>query len=537
MKTNIIFNKMKKNLFLLIASLFLCGSIFGQEHYFICNADDYSGNMSFYAAVTIDGTYVNSTNYEVGAFVGDECRMSAFFDYEILPSSPVIWSAVNFTNTGEEVTFKLYDHNTGRTYEQCSFTAVTSEDGYTGINGDYTGYNISGIEDLVVLPFTTPTHTLVIDGYGNTEEASNYYLVSSPIGEVDPTAVTNMIPSDNNFDLFYFDQAQDLEWINYKHSSFNLEVGKGYLYANKAGEDLIFTGFPYEEAVTVTLFKNKGNNEVGFEGWNLIGNPYGVAATIDRSYYVMNEGGTELLATMQSGDIPAMNGVFVLATSDGEQMDITPGSSKASSNMVSVDLCNENSQVIDRAIVRFGNGDLLPKFQINENSTKIYIPQNNVDYAILNANNEGQMPVNFKPAKNGNYSLIVTPENLEMEYLHLIDNLTGADVDLLANPKYNFSGNTEDYAARFTLRFRANNSVDINETFCPMTYRQDGTLAINGIQGESELMLIDMLGRVVSKESFNIIDGVVRNINTTPGVYVVRLINNNNIYTQKIVVE
>ena len=232
-----------------------------------------------------------------------------------------------------------------------------------------------------------------------------------------------------------------------------------------------------------------------------------------------------------------MEGIFVMANSDEEHMTFTPGSSKASSNMVSVDLCRENGNVIDRVIVRFGNGDLLPKFQINENNTKIYVPQNGENYAILNANDEGQMPIHFMPAENGNYSFVVTPENVEMEYLHLIDNLTGADVDLLTNPKYTFSANTTDYASRFVLRFRANNSVDINETFCPMTYRQDGTLVINGIQGESELVLIDMLGRVVSTESLNITDGMIRNINTTPGVYVVRLINNNNTYTQKIVVE
>lgn len=53
--------------------------------------------------------------------------------------------------------------------------------------------------------------------------------------------------------------------------------------------------------------------------------------------------------------------------------------------------------MIDRAIVRFCEGSQqrnLPKFQINRNSTKVYIPQDNNDYAVVNAERVGEMPVN-----------------------------------------------------------------------------------------------------------------------------------------------
>ena len=54
----------------------------------------------------------------------------------------------------------------------------------------------------------------------------------------------------------------------------------------------------------------------------------------------------------------------------------------------------EGWNLIDRAIIRFDEGQTLPKFQIHENSTKIYIPQDGKDYAIVNANEMGEMPVN-----------------------------------------------------------------------------------------------------------------------------------------------
>jgi hypothetical protein len=40
-----------------------------------------------------------------------------------------------------------------------------------------------------------------------------------------------------------------------------------------------------------------------------------------------------------------------------------------------------------------------------------------------------------------------------LDYLHLIDNLTGADVDLLQMPEYTFTAKTTDYASRFRLVF------------------------------------------------------------------------------------
>ena len=49
-------------------------------------------------------------------------------------------------------------------------------------------------------------------------------------------------------------------------------------------------------------------------------------------------------------------------------------------------------------------------------------------------------------------------ENVEMDYLHLIDNMTGEDVDLLAGAStgsatYTFEAKTTDCASRFRLVF------------------------------------------------------------------------------------
>ena len=121
-----------------------------------------------------------------------------------------------------------------------------------------------------------------------------------------------------------------------------------------------------------------------------------------------------------------------------------------------------------------------------------------------------------------------------MAYLHLIDNLTGNDIDLLdvarnvsTVPTYTFNAKTTDYASRFKLVFVCEDAND-NETFA---FINNGNIIVNG---EGTLQVIDMTGRVIVSRS-----GHTRCVPTsgmTPGVYVLRLINGDDIKVQKIVV-
>ena len=118
-----------------------------------------------------------------------------------------------------------------------------------------------------------------------------------------------------------------------------------------------------------------------------------------------------------------------------------------------------------------------------------------------------------------------------MNYLHLIDNLTGADVNLMATPEYTFNANTTDYASRFRLVFSAKDASTGSESFA---FISNGQLIVTGITDNSVLQIIDITGRVLSSRNASNhinIDGL------TPGVYVLRLINGENLKTQKIVVK
>jgi hypothetical protein len=377
----------------------------------------------------------------------------------------------------------------------------------------------------------TETYTLTINGYQNDENDGGYYLIASPVN-VDPATV-DMTTGD--FDLYYFDEGQELEWRNYEATSFNLVPGKGYLYAKKAtteGETFSFelTGTPYSGNGTIDLTYTE-NAE--FAGFNLIGNPFGTNANLDLPYYRLNSDGSALNTTTESSEINVMEGVFVQATAANPKANFTKvGESAKKIGQLNVKVTRNRSVILDNAIIRFDEGATLSKFQLNANSTKLYFTEGNQDFAVVRSANEGEMPVNFKAAENGNYTLSIETENVEMSYLHLIDNMTGADVDLLASPSYSFEARTNDYASRFRLVFNANdNTSTSSEAFA---FFNGNNLVINN-EGEATLQVIDMMGRMISSEQIN---GSYNNsLNLSAGVYVLRLSNGNTVKTQKIVID
>lgn len=109
-----------------------------------------------------------------------------------------------------------------------------------------------------------------------------------------------------------------------------------------------------------------------------------------------------------------------------------------------------------------------------------------------------------------------------------IDNLTGTNIDLLTTPSYTFEGKTTDYASRFRLVFSASGDADD----APFAFIDaDGNLVV---LGEGTLQVFDILGHQLYAKQVSLTTNL--STLTTPGVYVLRLINGENVRTQKIVV-
>ena len=370
------------------------------------------------------------------------------------------------------------------------------------------------------------TFTKTIVGYGT--GTGNYYLIASPIGDVNPTEVDGLVT--DAFDLYYFDEEGDNdgnEWINYDPNTFDLVSGKGYLYASQDTTVLTFTGTPVAGTTyEVTLAKTE---DADWSGWNLVGNPFAQTAYIngDFEFYTMNNAGDKLWAST-SNSIEAMEGVFVIANQDEETLTFTTEDPANPGKNVVLNV-SDNHGLVDRAIVRFGGSRQLPKFQLNPNSTKLYIPMDDNDYAVVRSEEVGEMPVNFKAENDGSYTISIENENVEFAYLHLLDNMTNTDVDLLETPNYSFNARMNDNANRFKLVF-ATGTLSVSDNFA---FFNNGSLVINN-EGEATMQVIDINGRVLSSETINGNANV--NVDAAAGVYMIRLVNGNNVKVQKIVV-
>ena len=408
--------------------------------------------------------------------------------------------------------------------------------------------------ELIAYEFTPSTvevgkaYPLTIIGYDGSEYP-NYYLIASPIGTVAPADVTNMLS--NSYDLYYFDPAQTYEWINYNpntsgegnastNSGFNLVAGKGYLYANSETVTLTFIGSAItDETVEVTLTKvdpddPNANPGLQFPDWNLVGNPFAEnnAWLMDsdnnvRSCYTLDTYGNYRAAT--DGVINPMQGVFVVANTNGETLTFTKVDPEIESKNLVLNLSN-GQHFVDCAIVRFDGGDQLPKLQFRQGSTKVYIPMDDRDYAVVSCEEMGEMPVNFKAENNGSYTLSMNSVNVGFAYLHLIDNMTGADVDLLETPSYSFEARTTDYESRFKLVFATGDNSNSDN----FAFFSNGSFVINN-DGAATLQVIDVTGRILSSESINGCANV--NVNAAAGVYMLRLINGDSVKVQKVVVK
>ena len=373
----------------------------------------------------------------------------------------------------------------------------------------------------------TVTVQMGIESYVTRDNAAGFRLIASPIDpniEVDATGLT--AEENGTVDLYKFDQTQQYEWRNYKDNQFTtLDIKNGYLFASQNVGIAAFIGSTLSTTGTTTQTLVRDAN-AGMKGWNLLGNPYTCTAYIDREFYVMNAAGDEIILSEVDG-IPVLKGFFVHAETDGETVTFSTSPFEEKSSLV-MNL-TQGRAVIDRAIVRFGGNSTLPKFNLNQNSSKLYIPQDGEDYAVVSAREMGEMPVSFKAEQSGSYTMSFNADGVSFNYLHLIDNKTGADVDLLATPSYSFDALTTDYASRFRLVFATgNNSNDDNFAFF-----SNGNLVINN-EGNATLQVIDMTGRILSSETIN--GSASISLSGAAGVYMIRLINGENVKVQKVVV-
>jgi len=418
-------------------------------------------------------------------------------------------------------------------YHNChrgdNFSNIGTGNGDQNTNNTYGAYPANAVS--VSLP-----------GYGDGN--GKWAFIASPMNyTMTPHHVQNLMNTTaTHYDLYRFDQGiAGAEWQNYKaHAGidsnddieFRIENGLGYLYANKEDVTLTFLGKPNVETESeIDLSYTEGKP---LAGYNLVGNPFTVAAYADRPYYKMNAAGTDVEAVESywANSIPACTGVVVVANGADEHVTFSttapeaPAASTGNNGSLQMTLTKANERgdaFQDKAVVSFNEGMQLSKFIFNDDHAKLYLPKNDKNYAIISSDKQEEILVYFKAKESGIFS--ISFEGTDLNNVKLIDKIEDLTVDLSADGSYTFIGVPSDRRDRFVIRFESSAGQETLEVFA---YQNGNDLIVNG---EGELQVFDVMGRMVMEQHINGVQAMCTSSLQT-GVYILKL----NGMTQKIVI-
>ena len=317
------------------------------------------------------------------------------------------------------------------------------------------------------------------------------------------------------------------------------------MYANALDTTLLFEGTTVGYSAETTLPYHEENGALA--GCNFIGNPLPCYAFLNRSYYVLSEESNSLIAVANSATKSIAPCTGILVDSNGPEDNKVNFSYMpffqylGSQGYIEITAAKSNAPtlVLDQALLSFNPEDDLAKYALFENSPKVYFTKDGKDLTILSVDSVDVQSLKFDAGENGTYTLHFELKDLNPEYLHLIDNMTGANIDLLTTPQYTFNATTTDYASRFKLIFDPHYGVGEDgpsadsEAFA---YYANGEIVINDVETchGASLQIIDMTGRVIMKRD------AINRVSTSglaKGVYLLRLDMTNGIRTQKIVIQ
>ena len=379
-----------------------------------------------------------------------------------------------------------------------------------------------------------------ITGY---TDDGGWFTIATPFTSMNPSGTI----ATNDYDLYYYDEdgnSEGKEWINYKAGSFNLVAGKGYLYAHNPSTTLRMTGALNAGNYTDEVSLSYNNSDSGLKGFNLLGNPtaheieFTTSAGVSYGYYYLNNSGNW---TYNAGNtVPAGRGFLVKANGTGQTVTLNPQAKRggeietvSTPSLLCIDVDGE------RTYVKMNEGVNMPLLDFRGRHSSVYLTRDHQPYIMLVRDGAEAIDLCYQPQHSGQHQLSVSmttseplTSHLSPSYLHLIDRLTGADIDLLQTPTYSFDSKESDYASRFRLVFSASNdAIDAKEDD-NFAFISDGQLMITG---EGTLQIFDALGRQLFAKQVSPLTSHLSPL-TSPGVYVLRLVTPEKVMVQKMVI-
>jgi hypothetical protein len=384
------------------------------------------------------------------------------------------------------------------------------------------------------------------------------------------------------------DSEGDHYWIDYTNDT-RFEPGRGYMVALKEEGYLQAYGTLNTHTsadLEVDLDYTSSISWTGRQGLNLLGNPYQSYLDFDAfasansggetgkvwsdiknaSYIILDEdtpnrGYVQYVINQSSNTFGANRylhphqGFMVKAGKTGltavfndDMRDVTGTASfRGRINYPLVNLFatddNGNRDMVTVELGRPDKGGALKVHSLHAGKGSVYCHYEDEDYGIVFTQpGLDAASIRFATDEDAEYTMTWNTQNGEFGYLHLIDNITGADIDCLTTDEYRFTSKTTDYKSRFRLVFDYTGIGENGEdgpstgsgTVETFAYYANGEIHLTQMYDNASLQVIDLLGRVVMQGD------AINRVSTSgmaPGVYVLRLIGDNGTRTQKIIID
>ena len=453
------------------------------------------------------------------------------------------------------LTVNVIDENTNMTTDIEATTCVVVENGAT-LN--FTGENKGNANNLIIEDggqLVLPNNATVAATVQKTTEAStakstnNWYAIASPVADL---TIASFVPTaPEKWNVFRYIESTNY-WNEYRDESTTngcapfttFENGRGYLYrsttANLAFAGDVNAGDENGEVNYDLSFAYAGS-KTEFKGINLLGNPFTHNITWSNlettnvktaGYYLLIEEGENQgkwsATASTTATIAPMQAFLVQANDTGAKVTIKNSAAKGGEEKSYNDnimFTVMNGQQSDETYVFFKEGHGLNKIDHrNAEIPMLYVVNNGERFAIAEMpDNTKSINLGFNAKTFGKYTLSLKA-NGNFSYLHLVDRLTGEDVDMLLDGEYSFIASPTDNANRFIVRLEYSENAENSDIFA----YQNGSDII--VSGEGELQIFDVMGRMIATRRINGVETI--NVPTN-GVYIFRL----NEKAQKIVVE
>ena len=363
-------------------------------------------------------------------------------------------------------------------------------------------------------------------------EADSWYAISTPTHQEGQSYLT---PNTNNtqglFRLYKYNEQYALWEVASEGWNYRLERGRGYIYRRGDDGSFTFDGIAnrgnYSNAQSLT--NACADNDL--KGFNLIGNPYthpiykGSAflnTGLVSGYYSLDADGS-WHAHQDSEPIAMGQGVLVkVSSSVTEPISLsfndvaTPAGSKGTAPCLQFSV--EGFGHADVAYAFLSDGEGLNKIgHLEANLPTLSIPVADRRYALAYVGADSkQFDLHFRAAASGRHTLTLSAD-VRPDYLHLVDRLTGVDIDLLTTGSYTFNATPIDAANRFLVRL------------APGDEEPNGIFAFQSgnkieVEGTGTLQVFDIMGRQLFVRELTT-DNTQLSASLFPstGVYILRL--------------